>query len=365
LNDKPYQDSSVAVRKLIRNDEGNKEVTINTEALFVCKMFLYLLFNWLVVGTKGDNHVLSDHFINHINSLNSTWTAGSNFHPATSHNYLRTLMGVDPRAHKYLPKPKANLLGVEELPENFDPREKWPECPTIREIRDQGGCGSCWAFGAVTAMSDRICIHSKGKEHVHVSAENLLSCCYSCGFGCNGGFPGAAWSYWKRKGLVSGGTYGTKQGCQPYEIEPCEHHVNGTRLPCSEGGSTPKCAKSCEQGYKVDYNKDKTFGATSYSIRRDVKQIQVELMNNGPVEAAFTVFEDFPNYKSGVYQHVAGKPLGGHAIRILGWGVEAGTPYWLVANSWNYDWGNGGTFKILRGSDHCGIESGVVAGLPK
>lgn len=42
----------------------------------------------------------------------------------------------------------------------------------------------------------------------------------------------------------------------------------------------------------------------------------------------------------GVYQHVAGSPLGGHAIRILGWGVEAGTPYWLVANSWNYDWGD-------------------------
>ena len=81
-------------------------------------------------------------------------------------------------------------------------------------------------------------------------------------------------------------------------------------------------------------------------------------MTNGPTEAAFTVFEDFPNYKSGVYQHIAGKPLGGHAIRLLGWGEENGTPYWLVANSWNYDWGDGGTFKILRGSDHCGIESG-------
>ena len=48
-----------------------------------------------------------------------------------------------------------------------------------------------------------------------------------------------------------------------------------------------------------------------------------------------------------------------------GWGEENGTPYWLVANSWNYDWGDNGTFKILRGSDHCGIESGVVAGLPQ
>lgn len=40
----------------------------------------------------------------------------------------------------------------------------------------------------------------------------------------------------------------------------------------------------------------------------------------------------------GVYQHVHGKALGGHAIRVIGWGVEKGTPYWEIANSWNYDW---------------------------
>jgi len=88
-------------------------------------------------------------------------------------------------------------------------------------------------------------------------------------------------------------------------------------------------------------------------------------MKNGPVEGAFTVYADFPSYKSGVYSHVSGGQLGGHAIRIMGWGVENGTPYWLVANSWNEDWGDKGTFKIKRGNDECGIESSVVAGLPK
>merc|ERR1711862_1089092 len=58
----------------------------------------------------------------------------------------------------------------------------------------------------------------------------------------------------------------------------------------------------------------------------DVKQIQMELMTNGPTEAAFTVYEDFVNYKSGVYQHVTGKALGGHAIRLLGWGEENELP---------------------------------------
>lgn len=70
-------------------------------------------------------------------------------------------------------------------------------------------------------------------------------------------------------------------------------------------------------------------------------------------------------YFAGVYQHVTGAFLGGHAIRIFGWGEEKGNPFWLVANSWNSDWGDNGTFKILRGSDQCGIENSIVAGLPK
>ena len=45
---------------------------------------------------------------------------------------------------------------------------------------------------------------------------------------------------------------------------------------------------------------------------------------------------------SGVYQHVTGSAVGGHAIKVLGWGEENGTPYWLCANSWNTDWGENG-----------------------
>ena len=73
-------------------------------------------------------------------------------------------------------------------------------------------------------------------------------------------------------------------------------------------------------------------------------------------------------YKKGVYQHTTGDELGGHAVRLLGWGVDtdsntgAETKYWLLANSWNEDWGEQGFFRVIRGEDHCGIESGVVAG---
>ncbi|CAF5225742.1 unnamed protein product, partial [Rotaria magnacalcarata] len=104
------------------------------------------------------------------------------------------------------------------LPDNFDARDQWPNCQSIKEVRDQGSCGSCWAFGAVEAMTDRICIVSSGAKNFHISAEDLVSCCDECGFGCDGGFPQSAWSYFKSDGLVTGGNYNTKQGCEPYSI---------------------------------------------------------------------------------------------------------------------------------------------------
>lgn len=155
-----------------------------------------------------------------------------------------------------------------------------------------------------------------------------------------------------------------KTGCQPYAIPPCDHHVVGHLKPCGATVSTPKCEKSCENGYDVSYSQDKHFGSSHYSVN-GVDSIQREIMTNGPVEAAFTVYADFPSYKSGVYKHTTGSALGGHAIKILGWGTENGSPYWLVANSWNSDWGDNGFFKILRGENECGIEDGVVAGIPK
>lgn len=311
---------------------------------------------------------LSEDLINYVNSINTTWRAGHNarFDNIPLH-VIKGMMGVLPDYENNMP----TLLMVhpphvtEKLPDNFDARQNWPQCPTIQEIRDQGSCGSCWAFGAVESISDRICIHSNGSVNAHISAEDLISCCkIICGFGCEGGFPGMAWLYWVQSGLVSGGNYNTDQGCRPYTVASCEHHTNGTLPPCGDIVHTPKCEKQCEKGYNVSYKADKHKGQKHYSLSRQPEQIMAEIMTNGPVEGAFTVYADFVSYKSGVYKHETGAALGGHAIRVLGWGVESNTPYWLVANSWNTAWGNNGLFKIYRGHNECGIESGIVAGIP-
>ncbi|XP_039263546.2 cathepsin B-like [Styela clava] len=336
-------------------------------------MKIILAILGLLVAVEATPHIVASfspsfkEIVDHVNSLGTTWKAGHNFDPLhytpdTIARWCGTIMGK-----RILPlQTEKTKIRATDIPDDFDARKQWPNCPSIREVRDQGNCGSCWAFGAVEAMSDRYCIASNGKHIVEVSAEDLLTCCgIECGNGCNGGFPQMAWEYWKRNGLVTGGLYGTTTGCLPYEIKPCEHHINGSRQPCSGEENTPKCVRTCEGDKSIDYKSDKHYGASAYAISEEVEKIQMEIMTNGPVEAAFTVYADFPTYKSGVYKHVTGKELGGHAIRILGWGVENGTPYWLVANSWNNDWGDHGFFKILRGNNECGIEGEVVAGMPK
>ncbi|NXS17665.1 CATB protein, partial [Mystacornis crossleyi] len=153
---------------------------------------------------------LSDDLVNHINKLNTTWRAGHNFHNADM-SYVKKLCGTFLGGPK-LPE-RVDFAADMELPDNFDSRTQWPNCPTISEIRDQGSCGSCWAFGAVEAISDRICVHTNAKVSVEVSAEDLLSCCgFECGMGCNGGYPSGAWRYWTERGLVSGGLYDSHVG---------------------------------------------------------------------------------------------------------------------------------------------------------
>jgi len=315
---------------------------------------------------RTDLKAFTDDMINYINNLKTTWKAGQNSNfKHMSMPVIRAMMGVRAGGIE-LPVETNEHISSNDLPDNFDARQQWPDCPTIGEIRDQSNCGSCWAFGAVEAMSDRTCIASKGAQKPHLSADDLLSCCARCGFGCQGGYPGAAWQYWVRTGIVTGGQYTQKDGCMPYPLAPCEHHTNGSLPACStQEAPTPKCQKTCQASYKTPFAQDKHYGSKSYSVSSDPQAIQKEIFANGPVEASYTVYEDFLAYKSGVYQHKAGSALGGHAVKILGWGVEDSTPYWLVANSWNADWGDKGFFKIIRGQDDCGIESGIYAGLPK
>ena len=217
-----------------------------------------------------------------------------------------------------------------EVPSSFDSRKQWPNC--IHPIVNQGQCGSCWAFGATEALSDRFCIDSNGGTDVVLSPQYLVSC-DSGSYGCDGGWPDQAWHFMEENGVPT-------WDCAPY------HAQDG------------QCPSSCSDG--SDF---KLYHAADVHTYSGPSSIQKAIMEGGPVETAFTVYQDFMSYKSGVYKHTSGGVLGGHAVKIVGWGEQNGVRYWICANSWGGDWGIDGFFWIEFGQ--CGIDNQGVAGQAK
>jgi cathepsin B len=274
-----------------------------------------------------------------------------------------------------------------DVPDNFDSETNWPNCAKIiGDIRDQSNCGCCWAFAGAEAASDRMCIATNATMMVPLSAQDV---CFNGGgfmsMGCNGGQITSPWSYLKKggmfggKGAVSGGQYqGTgpfgKGFCSDFSLPHCHHHgPQGSDPYPAEGQpgcpheSSPSGFKSCDSDAKAPHN---DFAADKYSYDGQTvtasgeEDMQKAIMAGGPMEVAFSVYSDFENYASGIYHHVSGQQVGGHAVKVVGWGVDNGVKYWKIANSWNPYWGEKGYFRIKRGNNEGGMEDQAVASSP-
>lgn len=146
--------------------------------------------------------------------------------------------------------------------------------------------------------------------------------CDTGNMGCNGGMLDKEWYFLESTGTVT---------------DKCWSYKSGS-------GSVPACRDSCEDGSDMKFYKSEK---NSLKQLADIDSIKMEIMTNGPVETGFTVYSDFMSYRSGIY--VAGWftwPEGGHAVKIVGWGVEDSVNYWIVANSWGASWGENGFFRI-------------------
>jgi len=184
-----------------------------------------------------------------------------------------------------------------------------------------------------------------------LSPQQKVDCdhtCYSgtstCNAGCNGGYLDLAWQNFVSSGVVP-------DVCIPYQ--------------CGDGSCTePSCPTTCTSS---SYNYTQFQATSSYSLSSTVTDIQRDIQQYGPVQAAMNVYQDLLNFAGGaIYIYDQSSSLvGGHAVKILGWGTENSVDYWLVENSWGNAWADSGYFRIRRGSNECGIESYIVTGLPK
>ena len=122
--------------------------------------------------------------------------------------------------------------------------------------------------------------------------------------GCNGGQVGTPWNWFESTGVVTGGQKGEGQLCYDYTMDKCAHHVTSATLPsCDDIAQVqPQCHSSCPTNSGIDYAGDKKKASSSYGIR-SVQSIKEDIYQYGTVTAAFTVYEDFLTYKSGVYTH--------------------------------------------------------------
>lgn len=230
------------------------------------------------------------------------------------------------------------------LPLAFDWRDQAKDC-VAKNVLDQGSCGSCYAFAAATALSYRMCIHSKNNLNVVLSPQDMASCHKDDG--CAGGQMKGVYDQMKTNGKVV-------NACDPY-----------TGKGAKDGDTCESVCSDSHMNHQFKV-KDSYNRFLAYHIKDDAAKvaanavkIQDDIMTNGPVAISFNVHKPFYSYKTGVYTDPGGElddKHGWHAVVFVGWGEEGGVPYWIAQNSWGEDYGEGGFFKIKRGVNEANCE---------
>lgn len=304
-------------------------------------------------GCEDNVCLIRSELIDAINRGNYGWKA-SNYTflwGKTLNEGIRYRLGTFRPTRTTLEMTEIHLNKSQTLPENFDSRLKWPNL--IQPIRDQGDCGSSWAFSTTGLASDRLAIESQGREKTSLSPQHLISCQHRGQRGCHGGHLDRAWWYLRKRGVVT-------ESCYPYESWIIDIDGKCKAKNWKNGNGKVKCPSGNEDIVH--------YFTPSYRVAPNERDIMKEIHDNGPVQATFEVKEDFFLYKHGIYRHTpVAKYLpsryqrnGWHSVRIIGWGVDRNVKYWLCTNSWGERWGENGYFRIVRGENECDIESFIV-----
>lgn len=268
------------------------------------------------------------------------------FHPSTygsSEDYGFRHPVTKIRARKSILKRRKHLTASEGLPESFryNPEQLTP-------ARNQGRCGSCWAFAITSSVADRIRI--KGGPSVLLSPQHLLNCIYPS---CEGADIDEALSLLPKSGFVP-------------EIEIPYQQLDG-------GPVIQKCNKNLD-GYHVNIENYKTY-VIDGSGEDLIRNMKAHIYHDGPIIGAMLeVYPDINNYDGvSIYEPRPNQTSeGGHAIEIIGWGKnENNIPYWICRNSWGPYWpsnhlpgGGVGWFYVKMGVNASHIEEVAYACLP-
>jgi cathepsin B len=321
-------------------------------------------------------------------SNNPTFTRLRNYNEQTESEYKSLPVNI-------IDKP--NLV----IPDSFDGVEIWGELLT--PVRNQGKCGSCWAFASTSVLADRFNIQSIGQYKLNYLSPTKLILCDFLGHeldtkhpeletninnninslntgACGGNTLYDAWRY-----LYLFGT--NTEECVPYEssigsdfgFNSLSKFSKSSRLPLCIDINGPLGDMCSDVTQDLDSGIEFGTPAKSYrcirfytvaGVQKDNGSewnIRYNIYNWGPVTTGMTVYPDFYEFdaKNDIYEwNGQGQPVGGHAIEIVGWGEKNGKKYWIIENTWGKEYGRDGYFWMARGTNTCGIEENVIAGMP-
>ncbi|KAA3459557.1 putative cysteine proteinase A494 [Gossypium australe] len=253
------------------------------------------------------------------------------FSDLTPGEFRKRYLGLNRRLRLPIDANQAPILPTDNLPEDFD----WREKGAVTAVKNQGTCGSCWSFSTTGALEGANFL-ATGKL-ASLSEQQLVDCDHecdpelagSCDSGCNGGLMNTAFEYTlKAGGIMSEEDY-------PYTA--------------TDRG---RC--------KFDKSKIVAKVANFSVVSLDEDQFAANLVKNGPLAVGinsvhilgeFLAHSSAPNTLIMEYCLVGYGSAGYSPIHLKD------KPYWIIKNSWGENWGENGYYKICRGSNVCGVDS--------
>ena len=271
------------------------------------------------------------------NTENWAFTVSEN--SEISSRSIETLCGLKPPENldEYDSFISDNFLNSfdEDLPGAFDWRDQG-----LPPAKNQGQCGSCWAFGTLSPLECNIWITDG--DPVDLSEQWIVSCNKE-GWGCNGG-------YWAHDYLKENGKTGKKGG-------------NGAVL--EENFPYTATNGNCKEGLDHEYFIEDWAMLSDFESEASVDDMKQAIKNYGPISAAVHVGSEFAYYSGGVFNKDKRNSCN-HAVTLVGWNdsyIYNGEEYgvWILRNSWGTSWGvEGGYMYIEYGCSEVGTAATYV-----
>jgi len=243
------------------------------------------------------------------NLKGESWTMGVNeFADLTWEEFKKTHVGYR-KVDFGVPRHEVDLRGVITVPDSID----WTTKGAVTGVKNQGSCGSCWAFSTTGSVEGAHAI--KTGQLVSLSEQQLVDCSGSYGnMGCNGGLMDYAFKYiMGNNGICSEASY-------PYQ---------GVQATCQT------CAPVAKISSYVDVPQN-SEDALEAAVALQPVSVAIEADQSG-----------FQFYSGGIFSGTCGTALD-HGVLAVGYGEQSGTLFWKVKNSWGASWGVNGYILMVR-----------------